>query len=149
MLSMAFAWFVFSMYFADSPAPIKNESDTNGSIIKHERSDSETFDPTSYDDLSDTSRTFPTLGRQMPLHFSGRRDVFKKEEDEMKREEDEVVRSTGLQPLSAEADDEGDDVIEEMSGWRDSGIGTGIEEDRAAGVQRRKASRGGKGDDGT
>jgi len=36
-----------------------------------------------------------------------------------------------------------------MSGWRDSGIGTGIEEDRAAGVQRRrKALMSGRGNDG-
>lgn len=151
MLSMALAWFLFSMYFAESPSPIKDESDTNGSIIKHERSESETFDPTSYDDLSDTSRTFPTFGRQMPLYFSSRRDAAKKEEDEeAKREDDEVVRSTGIQPLSAEADDEGDDVTEEMSGWRDSGIGTGIDEDRAAGIQRRrKALMGGRGKDST
>lgn len=150
MLSMLLAWFVLSSYFAESPATIKSESDINGSIIKYERSDSEAFDPTSYDDLSDTSRTFPTLGRQKPLHFSGRRDAVKKEQDEeTKREEDEVLRSTSIQPLATEADDEGDDVTEEMSGWRDSGIGTGIEEDRAAGVQRRrKALMGGRGNNG-
>jgi len=150
MVTMALAWFILSSYSVGSPNPIKDETDTNGSIIKHERSESEAFDPTSYDDLSDTSRTFPTLGRQMPLHFSGRRDAVKKEEDEeIKREDDEVMRSTGIQPLSAEADDEGDDVTEEMSGWRDSGIGTGIEEDRAAGVQRRrKALMSGRGNDG-
>lgn len=143
MLSMLFAWFILSSYLTSSPPTTKPESDTTGSGVKHERSESDAFDPTALEDLSDTSRTFPTLGRQMPLHFSGRRD-FKKEE-EVKREEDEVVRSTNIQPLTTEADDEGDDVTEEMSGWRDSGIGTGLDDERLASVQRRRKALMGSG----
>ena len=147
MLSMLLAWFVLSSYLSAPKPTSKTESDTNGSAIKHEREDSETFDHTSFDDISDTPRSFPTLGRQMPLQFTGRPSpVKKKEDEEIKREEDELVGSTGIQPLIAEADDEDDEAAEAMSGWRDSGLGTGLEEDRMSGVQRRrKALMGGRG----
>ena len=135
MISMALAWFAISTYLGSSPS-VKMESETNGTIIKRERSDSDAFDPTSMEDLSDTSRIFPTLGRQVPLHFTGRKDV--KKEQEIKREEDEVMRSTQLQPLAAEADDEDDDMSQETGGFRDSGIGTGLDEERLANVQRRR-----------
>lgn len=142
MLSMLCVWFILSSYLA---APtMKTESNSDNGYIKRERSDSEDFDPTSVDDLSDTSRTFPTLGRQMPLHYTGRRDV-KKEDEEVKREEEEVMRSTDIQPLAGEADDEDDDIAEEMSGWRDSGIGTGLDEERMASVQRRRKALMGSG----
>lgn len=131
MVSMALAWFVVSTYVGS-----KTGSETDGAVIKRERSDSDAFDPTSMEDLSDTSRTFPTLGRQMPLHFTGRKDL--KREEEVKKEEDEVMRSTEIQPLAAEADDEDDDVLQETSGFRDSGIGTGLDEERLASVQRRR-----------
>ncbi|CAD6571952.1 MAG: hypothetical protein ASARMPRED_004928 [Alectoria sarmentosa] len=135
MISMALAWFAISTYLGSSPS-VKMESESNGTIIKRERSDSDAFDPMSMEDLSDTSRIFPTLGRQVPLHFTGRKDV--KKEQEIKREEDEVVRSTQLQPLAAEADDEDDDMSQETGGFRDSGIGTGLDEERLANVQRRR-----------
>lgn len=148
MLSMAVAWFVTSTYLGPGPSSmktgsnvktgsiVKSESDPHDTAMKRERSDSEAFDPTSMEDLSDTSRTFPTLGRQMPLHFAGRKDV--KKEEEIKREEDEVMRSTGVQPLAAEADDEEDDISQETTGFRDSGIGTGLDDERLASVQRRR-----------
>ena len=135
MVSMALAWFAVSTYLGSSTVG-KTESESSGNTIKRERSDSDAFDPTSMEDLSDTSRTFPTLGRQIPLHFSGRKDV--KKEEEIKREEDEVLRSTQVQPLAAEADDEEDDVSVETSGFRDSGIGTGLDDERLASVQRRR-----------
>ena len=114
-----------------------DESETQDTAIKRERSDSDAFDPTSMEDLSDTSRTFPTLGRQTPLHFAGRKDV--KREEEIKREEEEVMRSIGVQPLAAEADDEeDDDLSQETYGFRDSGIGTGLDDERLASVQRRR-----------
>ena len=139
VLSMTAIWLALSSYFATSSYLAKAASETNSTSIKQERSDSDVFDPTSYDDLSDTPRTFPILGRQMPLHFIGRNNSMKKQElDDLKKEADEVVETTNIQPLVTEADDEGEDVKEEMSGWRDSGIGTGIE-DRAKSVQRRKA----------
>lgn len=137
MLSMAVAWFVTSTYLGPGPSSVKTGSNVKkGSIMKRERSDSEAFDPTSMEDLSDTARTFPTLGRQTPLHFAGRKDV--KKEEEIKREEEEVLKSTGVQPLAAEADDEEDDVSQETTGFRDSGIGTGLDDERLASVQRRR-----------
>lgn len=135
MVSMALAWFAVSTHLGSS-STVKTETETNGTVVKRERSDSEAFDPTSMEDLSDTSRTFPTLGRQMPLHFTGRND-FKREE-EIKREEDEIMRSTEVQPLAAEADDEDDDMSQETIGFRDSGIGTGLDDERLASVQRRR-----------
>lgn len=136
MISMTVAWFAISTYLA----PPKKAKTEPASTVKRERSDSDAFDPTSLEDLSDTSRTFPTLGRQTPLHFSGRR------RDIVKKEEDEVLHSTAVQPLTAEADDEGEDEEEEeddeisqgTSGFRDSGIGTGLDEERLASVQRRR-----------
>ena len=142
MISMTFAWFAISTYLG--PPNVKKEK-TNSTVIKRE---SDAFDPTSMDDLSDTSRTFPTLGRQAPLHFTGRRKDIKKEEEM----EDEVLKSTELQPL-AEADDEEDDddddeISQETSGFRDSGIGTGLDDERLAGVQRRRKALMNKRDDG-
>lgn len=138
MLSMLCAWFILSSYFDASPTRPKDEADANGSHVKRERSDSDVHDPASLEDLSDTSRTFPTLGRQKPLHFTGRGLVKKEEDEVIKREEDEVMRSIDIQPLAGEADDEDDDTMGELSGWRDSGIGTGLDEERLASVQRRR-----------
>ena len=141
MISMTVAWFAISTYLAPPAKP--NKKTEPGSAVKRERSDSDAFDPTSLEDLSDTSRTFPTLGRQTPLHFSGRRrDIIKKEEEEGLA--DEVLQSTEVQPLAAEADDEEeeeeeyDEVSQGTSGFRDSGIGTGLDEERLASVQRRR-----------
>ena len=146
MISMVVAWFAISTYLAPRPPP--KEKTEPGVTVKRERSDSDAFDPTSLEDLSDTSRTYPTLGRQAPLHFSGRRrDIIKKEEEEEEEEgiEDEVLRSTEVQPLAAEADDEEEEEEEEYdeisqgtSGFRDSGIGTGLDDERLASVQRRR-----------
>lgn len=137
MISMSFAWFVISSYFAEATPATKTKSDTNGSVIKQEPSDSEAFDPYSFEDLSDTSRTFPSLGRQMPLHYSGRKDL-KEGDDSVKLEEEDSVKSSRIQPLGAEADDEEECMSPETSGWRDSGIGTGLDEERFASVQRRR-----------
>lgn len=156
MLSMALAWFAVSTYLGPSSSMVgvKTESNEEGAIKRERSSDDEndedaSFDPTSLEDLSDTSRTFPTLGLgrrprrggQTPLRFAGRNDVVKREE-EIKREEDQVLR----QPLPAEADDEEDDDDDDnadefsqgTSGFRDSGIGTGLDEERLASVQRRR-----------
>lgn len=132
---MALAWWAVSTYLGAVETTKEEDEGTNG-IVKRERAGSDDFDPTSVEDLSDTSRTFPTLGRQMPLHFTGRKDV--KKEEEIKREEDEVIRSTDVQPLAAEADDEDDYMSQEPSGFRDSGIGTGLDDERLSSVQRRR-----------
>ena len=137
---MAVAWFAISTYLA----PPRNTKTEPGFTVKRERSDSDAFDPTSLEDLSDTPRTFPILGRQTPLHFSGRRrDIIKKEEEGEEGFEDEVLRSTEVQPLAAEADDEDeeeddDEISQGTSGFRDSGIGTGLDDERLASVQRRR-----------
>lgn len=145
MLSMLCAWFILSSYIGPSPAATKVEPDANGSHIKRERSNSDTMDPTSIEDLSDTSRTFPTFGRQKPLHFTSRGLAKKEEDEEAKWNKDEIMKSTDIQPLAAEADDEADEMTEEMSGWRDSGIGTGLDEERLASVQRRRKAMMGSG----
>ena len=134
MLSMLAVWFIVSSRSKAASTSKETELDANEAAIKRERSDSDTFDPKSLEDLSDTSRHFPTLGRQQPLQFT-RRSYVKKEEDEDEEEaKDVVLQSMDIQPLIAEADDESEGVTE----WRDSGIGTGRDEERLASVQRRR-----------
>lgn len=111
--------------------------------VKHERSASESdrFNPLSTSDLSSTSRTFPTLGRQMPLHYSGRSEAAKYEDEDVKikkEEMEEMERTTGIQRLTTEADDEDEEDDHEAWSFRDSGIGTSLEEGDARGVQRRR-----------
>ena len=140
LTSTFFAYFFLSSYLSPgSPTP-KSEP---GPPIKSDpsASDSEHFNPLSLSDLSDTSRTFPTLGRQMPLHFSGRGEVRNRDEDDarVKQEEvDEIERTTGTQPLVAEADDEDEEDDGEVLSFRDSGIGTSLDEGDRRGVQRRR-----------
>lgn len=157
MLSTLVAWFFLSTYF--SPSAIKSESTREP---KPEPSDTELLDPFSTEDFSDTARSFPTLGRQMPpLQYPppSRRDLdqqqqqrqqmasgsIKGEEERSIKEEneDEVrMRSLGVPPrlVEAEADDEDeDDEDVESTAWRDSGIGTGRDDGgRSTGVHRRR-----------
>ena len=117
-------------------APSKEAKPKSGSAIKAEPEalDSKLVNPLSISDLSDTARTFPTRGRQKPLQFSSPSESRAiKNEDE-----DNLERAADIQPLGAEADDE-DEGYAGSSTWRDSGIGTGIDEDRR-GVQRRRRS---------
>lgn len=72
------------------------------------------------------------------MHFTGRNEPTKKEEARVK-EEEEVLESAAIDPLHNEADDEEDDEERDTTGWRDSGIGTSLEEgDRSESVQRRR-----------
>ena len=103
--------------------------------------------------LSDTPRTFPSLGRRTGSGLGALRystptfsSVVKKEE-EGDREED-MMQSTILQPL--EADDEDDDEDQGLGGggtesFRDSGIGTGRDDERrrerGEGVQQQQQQR--------
>lgn len=112
----------------DSKTAVKTE---------HKDYSDEPFDPLSTEDLSDTSRTFPTLGRQMPLRYTGRHETVKREDEDAKVKEEEIERTTGIQPLIAEADDEDDEDFGERLG-RDSGLGTSLEEGDGRGVQRRR-----------
>ena len=61
---------------------------------------------------------------------------MKQDEDRIKQEEEEIERTTGIQPLVAEADDE-EDYLDDRR-WRDSGIGTSLEEGEKQGIQRRR-----------
>ena len=140
MTSTFLAWLALSTYFssADEQGRIKQDPDgvdshANGAI-KAEEEDDESFDAFSTEDLSDTPRTFPTLGRQMPLRFPGRSS------EGVKREETEEERTVGLQPLTGEADDE-DDFVERRGGRTDSGLGTSLDDEasRREGVQRRRS----------
>ena len=156
MLSMLLVWLGLGVYInakegEQAPPVPKKEGYENGTTVKSEPSESEAFDPASLEDMSDTSRTFPTLGRQaQPLHFSARGGGKKEQEDEgrIKREVDEVERlpSSILAAvgLGAEADDEDED--EGLgSEWRDSGIGTSREDERREEVRRRRKALMGSG----
>lgn len=79
----------------------------------------------------------------MPLHFASRRDSAIKEErreNRVKKEEGEedFGEATGIAPLVAEADDEDEEDYLNPEGWRDSGIGTGLDDEARRGVERRR-----------
>lgn len=144
VVTMGIVWLGLSLYMnANSAGVVKKEEESEESdgIVKAEPTpeSDETFDRGLLDDLSETSRTFPTIGRQRPLRYPPSRE----NSETIKREGDGDFADTMIQPLqttAAEADDEDDFEDEEAlgSGWRDSGIGTGVEEGRAAGIQRRR-----------
>ncbi|KAL8767502.1 MAG: hypothetical protein Q9209_006009 [Squamulea sp. 1 TL-2023] len=135
MISALVAWLVLSSYFvSDSTGGNKRESDSPK--IKPEPSESEKYEPSLTEGLSDTSRTFPTLGQHIPLHFTGRYEGAHIGSGERLKQQDEVIQSSGVQPLTAEADDEDEGI--ETFGFRDSGIGTSLDESQRARVQRRK-----------
>lgn len=140
MISMLLVWFGLSMYMDAPPSvPPKEEPDRNDTTIKSEAMDDEAFDPASMADLSDTPRTFPTLGRRGPLRFEG-----KKEEDAavMKRESEALERMMRIPPHTGmEADDEGESEDKAGSEWRDSGIGTSREDERREEIRRRRRSQ--------
>lgn len=135
MISALIAWLVLSTYLASDTTAVKKKEPASPKI-KAERSESEKYEPSLTEGLSDTSRTFPTLGRHIPLHFTGREESARREGDEGVKQEDEVIQSTGLQPLIAEADDEDEGI--DTSGFRDSGVGTSLDESQRGRVQRRK-----------
>lgn len=147
VLSSLLVWFVLGSFFSGDKdeEPKKKGIAERDEVIKSEEEDDDQFDPFSTEDLSDTSRSFPTLGRQMPLHFSSRRGTLMKgeaeEEEKAKKEEEKVMASTNIQPLGAEADDEEDEEDRGIRSWRDSGIGTSLEEtDRRTNIPRRRRS---------
>ncbi|CAO1601732.1 hypothetical protein XANCAGTX0491_005374 [Xanthoria calcicola] len=135
MFSALVAWLVLSSYLASDATEVKKEDQTPRKI-KAEPSESERYEPSLTEGLSDTSRTFPTLGCHIPLHFAGREESARRGSNEGEKQVDEVIQSTGLQPLLAEADDEDEGI--ETSGFRDSGIGTSLDEIQRGRVQRRK-----------
>ena len=138
MLSTFIAYLVLSSFVSPTSSPPSNNEPQSSVKAEISDSDSEYFNPRSTSDFSNTSRTFPMLGRRMPLHFSTRSDAPKHEDEDNARikEEEDIEMTTGIQPLVAEADDE--DEEESLGNWRDSGIGTSIDEGRRSGVQKRR-----------
>ncbi|KAF1959883.1 hypothetical protein CC80DRAFT_523764 [Byssothecium circinans] len=105
--------------------------------------------------MSDTSRTFPTLPSQRPLHYSSSYTSPSDNKPRVKEERGEPgLESVLARVKEEEADDEEDDdflLDEPRRGERaaelDSGIGTGLESserDRGLGLGRRR-SAGGRG----
>lgn len=118
MVSAFIAWVFLSLF--------STKADSDATTTKSEPVDSDVFDPFSTEDHSDDTRPFPTLGRQM--HFT-RRDGIK--EEDVKEEPEEK----GGIPFVAEADDEDDEM---EAAWRDSGVGTSLDDgDRSSVYQRR------------
>ncbi|KAI4230956.1 MAG: hypothetical protein LQ352_008419, partial [Teloschistes flavicans] len=136
MISALLAWLVLSTYLS-TPQPTVVTKNEKEPAIKTEPSESEPYEPYLTEGLSDTSRIFPALGRQKPLQFTGRgHGSDGGEEDPVKKEED-VFHTNYVQPLGAEADDEDDD-FGVASGFKDSGIGTSLDEGQEALLQRRR-----------
>ncbi|KAI4259751.1 MAG: hypothetical protein L6R42_004413 [Xanthoria sp. 1 TBL-2021] len=73
MTSALIAWLVLSTYLASDTTAAKKKEPVSPKI-KAERSESEKYEPSLTEGLSDTFRTFPTLGRHIPLHFTGREE---------------------------------------------------------------------------
>ncbi|KAF2209571.1 hypothetical protein CERZMDRAFT_100360 [Cercospora zeae-maydis SCOH1-5] len=123
LVFFALAWGVVSFYISAQPelGDVKAELPDDTATIKGEEDDSKA--------LSDTERTFPTLGGQAPLRYSAPVNGIKQEpEDE----------EPALRPVTpaAEADDEDEDVD-----FFDSGIGTSMESSnpsRRESVRRRR-----------
>ncbi|KAI7262951.1 hypothetical protein KC345_g9278 [Hortaea werneckii] len=85
--------------------------------------------------LSDTERTFPTLGGKMPLRYSSPR--IKREEED--GETEVILPADGTAaPLLADDEEEEDDGVD-MENFVDSGIGTSLES--AAGSRRESIRR--------
>jgi seipin len=137
------AWALWSARSGEQkPAgDVKKESGDSESAIKAEpdTEDVETDDV----DLSDTPRTFPTYGRQAPLHYVPK---AKSEGAEVRVKVEPVPLPL---PVGAEGDDESEIPISVQSyrgGRSDSGIGTSFSEAGTSreGVQRRRSK--GRGD---
>lgn len=138
IFSAGLAWLIFHNSFV--PAVIKSEPSSDGKRIKSEPlSDSDPIDPFSTEDFSDTSRSFPTLGRQIPLYFNRADSAFKKE-GARREEVEHQTPNTGIQPSAAiEADDEDD--MDAGASWRDSGIGTSLDDGDRSGAYWRQRRR--------
>lgn len=166
MFSAGLAWLFFHHSFVPTTATaIKSEksepsSSNNGKgkgIKTEPLSDSDPIiDPFSTEDFSDTSRSFPTLGRQVPpLHFTrAAADSGIKREGSSRREEERAAKlkqevesqapetGGGMQPFAAiEADDEEDDMDAGGASWRDSGIGTSLDDGDRNGAYWRQRRR--------
>jgi seipin len=161
MTSATIAWVLVSAYLSppSSPEPKKEEPEPNGhtnghhanGTVKTEEEDSP-IDVFSTESLSDSQRTFPSFGRQMPLRFPLREREIKRESESTERERGGGMEALAGQTGAGEADDEDEDEKDEGAGdggrtrRSDSGIGTSMEEgaeERRRGVQRRSRLFGG------
>jgi seipin len=132
MTSASIAYLLFTFYISSARSSEHDQAFT----VKRESQEEDPgyLDPLSTENLSDTERTFPTMGhRSKPLQFLGRR-----QSDGARVKEEEIESTTGIQPLLAEADDE-EEFDDDLS-WRDSGIGTGREDRGRHTVQRKRRS---------
>jgi len=96
-------------------------------------------------ELSDTSRTFPSRRGQEPLNYTGRGRKFDDDETVIKKEEDEeeaTLAAASIAPLDADDEDEYEDIDDAGDSFRDSGIGTSVEERNRSGMKRRKRQSG-------
>lgn len=111
LIFFALAWGVVSFYISgkQEPGDVKAELPDDKTTVKREEEDE------SKPALSDTERTFPTLGGQAPLRYVPPVNGIKQEEED---------EESALRPVTpaAEADDEDEDVD-----FFDSGIGTSME----------------------
>ncbi|KAJ9649683.1 hypothetical protein H2199_000462 [Coniosporium tulheliwenetii] len=133
-VEMTFAflgWSILYLYLFHQPAaprlPKREKGEPADGEIKTEPG---TDAGASGDDLSDTSRQFPTYAGQPPLRYSSPRVKDEKEE--------ETPRALADIPPAVEADDEDEDVD-----FVDSGLGTSMESSAAAAREsvRRRRSR--------
>ena len=140
-----------------SQQSIEQDLRTSQRPVKREQAVDEEDDD--IDNLSDTSRNFPTFSRQPPLHYSSGRDARVKVEDADEQEVGTRAGQTADADVSAtDTDEDADFVLQEPeSAWkrerffRDSGLGTSFESGSGSGsaARRRSAGRGGTRDTGT
>ncbi|KAK5162590.1 hypothetical protein LTR04_003325 [Oleoguttula sp. CCFEE 6159] len=183
MTSTFLAWAVISLFIlpafssssstssssTSASAPPARKAIKSESVKSESEEDVEGFDA---DNLSDTSRTFPTYSRQPPLHYSAPRPRIKKEEEDAEADQhDESERyryieqvgeegeeggygelDDALAPLqtlspqpwtTGEADDEDEKDEEADAFMGDSGLGTSMESSVDGSARRRKGRRGG------
>ncbi|KAF2086803.1 hypothetical protein K490DRAFT_43655, partial [Saccharata proteae CBS 121410] len=131
---MMLAWFALTTMFSSPTTQPKGEpGETSSHAVKKE----EDAEADSGPDYSDSSRTFPTYGRQPPLRYTSPR--VKEEEDQ-----EAILASTDVLPLEADDEDEDADFVLDDAGRpseRDSGLGTSMESgtDRRASVRKRRS----------
>jgi seipin len=135
---LLFTWAIFTLLFGTSSTPSSHERIKPEPSETRREHDTEPGTP-----FSDTSRTFPTLPSQQPLHYTSSSPKIERQTPSL---DDIPVKE------EAEADDEDDDFVleepvprnvEKEGVFTDSGIGTSLESsvERDRGLSRRKSGR--------
>lgn len=124
---MGIAWVLLANFVFPAAAP-----DTTKQIFQDGVRLGEGGKRVKEEEMSDTERTFPTMGRQPPLKYES-------SSGHVKSEGEGVLMAEIPLPPGVEADDE-DDETDGDGGWRDSGIGTSYSDAGAArsGVRKRR-----------